>query len=102
MSGKRAPDRFGAAPVFQAVFEIAWLLPENGVGVDGEWLLALVLVPNCPHPCTGRTILQGPEKLRRREWAAVVQHADQKRRRRFPGFFPAPFKFLLLYQIELF
>src|ERR1700675_1828943 len=78
MSWKRAPDRFGVTPEFEAVFEIARFFPENGVIVDRDRLLALVLVPNRPPPCTGRAILQGPDKLRGRKWAAIVQHADKK------------------------
>src|ERR1700687_5713824 len=102
VSRKRAPDRFRMAPEFEAVFEIGRLLPEYGVIVDPDGWPALVLVPDRPHPCTSRTILLVPEKLRGREWAAIVQHADQKRLGRFPDFSPAFFKLVLLYEVELF
>src|SRR6266851_9980415 len=71
----RADGRWGIAQELEAVVEIRWRLPEKAT-VYLDRLLALVLVPDGPHPRTGSAIRC--EKMRGREWAAIVHQADQK------------------------
>ena len=62
------------AKIFAAKIEIRYRPPELPT-IDGRHLHVVVLVPDGPHPGAGGIL--GPQELRGRERAAVVENADQ-------------------------
>src|SRR5690348_9868945 len=71
------PDRI--APVFEAEVEVRQLLSKiiiYSLFDDLDRLSVRVLIPDGADPCAGR--IQTFQESRGREWAAIVEYADQE------------------------
>src|ERR1700737_213360 len=60
----RRNQRYEIAPVLETIVKIVQRLPEKASNDWFDRLLALVLVPDAPHPRADGTIRQGLEKMR--------------------------------------